>query len=109
MGERKYIAVSIKHTEYGWKFGMPCVLWGYKQTKDDEKRCFADYTRYLSNAERYAIGEFEEHGYGHSTVKPEPVKMEIGFCKKWRKFDTVLVDAEEYELYCKMCNIKMEP
>ena len=26
--ERNLLAVSIKHTEYRWKFGMPCVLWG---------------------------------------------------------------------------------
>lgn len=34
--ERNLLAVSIKHTEYRWKFGMPCVLWG-QRTKDDEK------------------------------------------------------------------------
>ncbi len=39
MNERKYLAISIKHTEHGWKFGKPCVLWGYKRTADDEKRC----------------------------------------------------------------------
>ena len=32
---RKYVAVSIKHTEYRWKFGMPCCLWGFHQTADD--------------------------------------------------------------------------
>lgn len=32
--ERKYVAVSIKHAERGWKFGKPCVLWGYKHTSD---------------------------------------------------------------------------
>ena len=37
MKERKYLAISIKHTEWKWKFGKPCVLWGWHQTKDDEK------------------------------------------------------------------------
>ena len=35
--ERNLVAVSIKHTEYRWKFGKPCILWGHR-TKDDEKR-----------------------------------------------------------------------
>ena len=26
MSERKYLAISIKHTEYKWKFGNECVL-----------------------------------------------------------------------------------
>lgn len=37
MSERNLVAVSIKHTEFRWKFGMPCWLWGHR-TKDDEKR-----------------------------------------------------------------------
>lgn len=28
MSERNYYAVSIKHSEHGWKFGMPLWLWG---------------------------------------------------------------------------------
>lgn len=40
MKERKYIAVSIKHSEYT---EYP-VLWGYNRTKDYEERCFAGYT-----------------------------------------------------------------
>lgn len=32
--ERKYVAVSIKHAERGWKFGKPCALWGYKHPSD---------------------------------------------------------------------------
>ena len=32
--ERKYVAVSIKHAERGWKFGKTCVLWGYKHPSD---------------------------------------------------------------------------
>lgn len=109
MSERKYVAISIKHTEWRWKFGMPCVLWGCHQTSDDEERCFAGYTNYLSRAERYAAGDFQAHSYGVDIVKPDPVSMEIGFCKKWKKYDTVLVAADEYEAYCKMCCLALEP
>ena len=102
MNDRKYVAISIKHTTYKWKFGKPCTLWGFHRTKDDEPRCFAGYTEYLSKAEIYAPGDFKEKGYGPSIVKPEPVHMSVDFCKKWRDYDTVLVCADEYEGYCKM-------
>lgn len=108
MKDRKYVAISIKHTEHRWKFGKPCVLWGYKQTADDEERCFADYTMYLSKAERYALGEFQAHGYSVSIVKPEPISMSVDFCKRWKNYDTVLVDANEYADYCKMCCLATE-
>lgn len=54
MGERNLVAVSIKHTIYGWKFGMPCWLWG-SRTKDEEKRSFGGYTQYPNNAEVYSL------------------------------------------------------
>ena len=101
--KRHLIAISIKHTEYKWKFGMPCVLWGYKQTKDDEKRCFADYTQYPNKAEVYSLKDWHESGYGDIIKMDEPVHMEIGFCKKWKNYDTVLVDKEEYINYCNTC------
>ena len=107
--ERKYIAISIKHTIGGWKFGMPCVLWGYKRTEDDEKRCFADYSVYPMKAERYALGDFKAHGYDRYVKDDEPVPVEIGFIKKWRKYDTVLVDEDQYLGYCKMCCLALEP
>lgn len=106
--ERKYVAISIKHTEHRWKFGMPCVLWGWKHTKDDEPRCFAGYTEYISKAERYALGEFREHGYGSVILDKAPVQMTIDLCKKWKAYDTVLVDAEQYYHYCKMAGLPAE-
>lgn len=106
--ERKYVAISIKHTAYKWKFGMPCFLWGYHQTEDDQPRCFSGYTFYLSRAERYAIGEHAEHGYDDDIVKPEPVKLTPDFCKRWKAYDTVLVDAEEYSAYCKLSGVDTE-
>ena len=109
MSGRKYVAVSIKHTEYKWRFGMPCVLWGFKQTADDEKRCFSGYTYYLSKAERYALGELREHGYGEIIKDDAPVPMSIDLCKKWKKYDTVLVDADTYRAYCVAACLAMQP
>ena len=106
---RKYIAVSIKHTEYRWAFGKPCVLWGWHQTADDEPRCFADYTEYLSKAERYALGDFKAHGYGDFIKDDAPVQLGVDLCKRWKEYDTVLVDAEQYYHYCKMAGLPTEP
>ena len=106
---RKYVAVSIKHTEYKWKFGMPCVLWGYHQTEDGEPRCFGGYTQHLNKAERYALGDFKRHGYGEWTKDDEPVNLSVDFCKKWKKYDTVLVDASQYETYCIIADLPIEP
>lgn len=107
--ERRYFAISIKHTEYKWKFGMPCVLWGWHRTEDDEPRCFAGYTIYPEKAEYYAIGEMRERGYGTEIKDDEPVSMSIDLCKKWRAYDTVLVEAEQYIAYCKMAGLAIEP
>lgn len=109
MNVRKYLAISIKHTEHQWKFGMPCVLWGYKQTKDDEKRCFADYTQYPNKAEVYSLQDWLDSGYSDSIIKmDEPAHMEIDLCKKWKEYDTVLIDKEEYIGYCKMCSLPLD-
>lgn len=106
---RKYIAVSVKHTEYKWRFGKLCVLWGYKQTDDDSPRCFSDYTEYLDKAERYALGDFKKHGYDDMIKDDEPVPMSVDFCKKWKNYDTVLVDAEQYYHYCMLAGIPVSP
>ena len=107
--ERKYVAVSIKHSEYKWKFGDSLVLWGWHQTEDNEERCFSAYTTFLSKAERYAVGDFRKHGYGSEIYDENPVKICVDFCKKYRKFDTVLVDAEKYRQYCELCEIPQSP
>lgn len=82
MNERNLLAVSIKHTEYRWRFGMPCVLWG-RRTKDDEKRSFGGYTLYPNNAEIYSLTEWQKSEYGNGGIckVDEPVKMEIGFAR----------------------------
>ena len=104
--ERKYIAISIKHSEYKWKIGKPLTLWGYHQTGDDEPRCFAGYTEILSKAERYAIDDFKAHGYGESIIPNEPVKMSPDFCRKWKNYDTVLMLAEDYDAYVKLFGLE---
>ena len=102
MAERKYVAISIKHTEHRWKFGMPMVLWGRNRTEDNEDRCFSGYTNYFNDAELYALGDFKKHGYCLGDIKDdEAVRLCIGFCKKYKEYDTVLVEAEQYEAYCK--------
>ena len=109
MAERNLVAVSIKHTEWKWKFGMPCVLWG-QRTKDEEKRSFGGYTQYPNRAEVYSIEEWQKSGYGHGDIckVDEPVHMEIGFCKKWKKYDTVLVPFDEYINYCKCASLPLD-
>lgn len=109
MKERKYLAISIKHTVYGWRFGKPCTLWGWKQTKDDEKRCFANYTQYPEKAEVYSLQDWKDSGYGSIIKMDEPVHMEVNLCKKWRKYDTVLIDKEEYIGYCLMSGLPLYP
>ena len=105
--ERNLLTVSIKHTEYRWKFGMPCVLWG-QRTKDDEKRSFGGYTQYANNAEVYSLKEWQKSGYGNICKVDEPVHMEINFCKKWKNYDTVLVPLDEYINYCKCANLPLD-
>ena len=62
MSERNLVAVSIKHTEYRWKFGKPCILWGHR-TKDDEKRSFGGYTQFPNNAEVYSLEDWANSSY----------------------------------------------
>lgn len=105
MYERKYIAVSIKHTEHGWKFGMRCTMWGFRRTGDGEERCFGGYTENINTAELYSIEEFTRY-YGSDICKHEPVKMCIDFCKKYKEFDTVLVSEENMRTYYRACGFE---
>lgn len=104
---RNLIAISIKHSEYRWKFGMPCWLWGHR-TKDDERRCFSGYTQYPHHAEVYSLKEWQESGYGDICKTDAPVHMEIEFCKKWKKYDSVLVPIDEYIDYCKCACLPLD-
>lgn len=109
MAERNLLAVSIKHTEYKWKFGKPCILWGHR-TKDDEKRSFGGYTEFPNCAELYSLEDWKNSGYSNSEWMKidEPVHMCIDFCKKYKKYDTVLVPAKEYISYCMMAGLPLD-
>lgn len=109
MGKRNLVAVSIKHTEYKWKFGKPCVLWGHR-TKDEEERSFGGYTEFPNNAEVYSLEEWQNSSYsGVDWMKTdEPVHMCVDFCKKYKQYDTVLVPLEEYIGYCKYACLPLD-
>lgn len=109
MTERNLVAVSIKHTEYKWKFGMPCVLWGHR-TKDEEERSFGGYTQFPNNAEVYSLEDWQKSGYAHAEWMKvdEPVQMCINFCKKYKQYDTVLVPLEQYIIYCKAASLPLD-
>ena len=108
MNERNLVAVSIKHTEYKWKFGMPCVLWGHR-TKDDEKRSFGGYTMFPNEAEVYSLKEWQRAYPNCEWIKTdEPVRMCMGFCKKYKEFDTVLVPLEQYIKYCEGADLALD-
>lgn len=109
MTERNLVAVSIKHSEYRWKFGMPLILWGHR-TPDDGKRSFGGYTQYPNNAEAYSMEDWQNSAYVGSDIMKidEPVHLEIKFCKKYRKYDTVLVPLEEIIGYYKMACLALD-
>lgn len=97
---RKYIAISIKHSTYD-KSVIP-VMWGYKRTKDDEKRCFSGYTTNLEKCELYSLEDFQKT-YGNSYIKcDEPVKMCFDYKKRYKNYDTVLVDEEDLKSFLQM-------
>ncbi len=104
MNQRHYLAISVKHSEYKWKFGKPCCLWG-SRTADEAKRCFAGYTQFPESAELYTLDEFHEH-YPQPYIKTdEPVHMCVDFMKRYRKYDTVLIDYYEYLFYCAVTSL----
>lgn len=108
MTDRKYVAISIKHTAYLWKYGMPCILWGWKRTADEEKRCFSGYTMYVSKAELYSVSEFIDK-YGSVYMKDEPVPMTPDLCKRWKHYDSVLALESDYRRYCVQNFLATEP
>lgn len=91
--ERKYIAISIKHSIYD-SSTIP-VMWGCKRTADNEERCFSGYTSNPYQAEVYSLDDFL-NSYGNSFIKcDEPVEICFDYKKKYKKYDTVLVDETE--------------
>ena len=108
VNERNLLAVSIKHTEYKWRFGMPCVLWGHR-TQDEEERSFGGYTMYPNCAEVYSLAEWQNEFRGCDWMKiDEPVKMCINFCKKYKEYDAVLVPLDQYIKYCESADLSLD-
>jgi len=105
VNKRKYIAISIKHSQRGLqncpsepKVGR-YTLWGTKRTEDNGERCFAGYTDDFKTCELYSLADFQ-NSYGNGDIKcDEPVTMVAQLCRRWKNKDTVLVDADEYQ-YC---------
>ena len=96
MKDRKYLAVSIKHSS-----GTQFTLWGWERTEDEQKRCFSGYlgTMDYDKCELYSLEDFREH-YGHGVIKcDKPVKMTMDLVKKWAEYDTVLVNYGEYKTF----------
>lgn len=81
-------------------------MWGHR-TKDDEKRSFGGYTIYPNCAELYSLKDWATSGYAKAEWMKvdEPVHMCINFCKKYKKYDTVLIPIEEYIGYCQCAGL----
>lgn len=94
--ERKYLAVSIKHSFIDQKTRKDVlVFWGYKRTKDDESRCFSCYTTDPEQAELYSLEDWSEYINCPWMKINEPVQL-IANCKKtYSKYDTILIEIEE--------------
>lgn len=93
MKERRYIAISIKHSE-----GCRFTLWGYR-TADDQERCFAGYSSVgdYDKCELYSLEDFQNNR-GNGVIKcNESVKMSRDMVEKWNHYDTVLVDYQDYK------------
>jgi len=105
MKERKYIGISIKHSMRGIQNcpsepkNYSYTLWGYGPTPDDSERCFSGYTGNIDKCEVYSLEDFQK-SYGNGYIKcDEPVKMCAGLCRKYKKYDTVLVDMDDYKSF----------
>lgn len=88
--ERAYVALSIKHSEY-----RGATFWGSGgPTDDSDKRCYAGYTPWLEEAERYSLQEFRDK-YGESLFLYEPVEAAYGMVARYKQYDTVFLTVEE--------------
>lgn len=96
MNDRKYVAISIKHSIH-----RPNLqYWGYKRTADNEKRCFALYVEDIDTAELYSYEEFNEKYSWMGEQGVQVVENESLFnvlTKKFRREDTVLVDYKQFK------------
>lgn len=91
MAERKYIAISIKHSTKD-----DIQYWG-NLTTDSEERCFSGYTSFLDKCEKYTLEEFW-FNYPRKDNYPfvTDIKSFNQFWKENKNVDTVLVEIEEW-------------
>ena len=93
MENRKYIAISIKHSI--WRPNLQ--YWGWNRTKDDEKRCYAGYVEDINKCELYSFEEFNKKydWMGVKVVEDETLFPVLK--RKFRNEDTILVDYEKFK------------
>lgn len=92
--ERRYVAISIKHSSNDTKF----AFLGSQRTKDDERRWFLGYTYDPYNCELYSLSDWDKHKpwFKHDVpvdIFQNDTKKE--FCNRWKEFNTVLVDFDD--------------
>ena len=97
MKERKYIAISIKHS------GKNSIVYWGTRTKDDEERCKSGYTHNVENCELYAEEDFNRNIY----PVVHNVKSISGLMKEYKDTDTVLVLLDEWKQILAKDNEKM--
>ena len=113
MKERNLVAISIKHTVGDrpngnkWKFGCPFVLWG-RRTNDNDERSFSGYTYFLNEAELYALSDWDGKYQVPWMKLDAPVKLGMNICKKYNKFDTVLVLLSDIEKYYDVAGLNVD-
>ena len=78
---KKYICLSIKHSVHGHGWWFWCSN-------------FSGYTGDIENAGLYTPEDFKQC-YGGFPV----VKMTADICEKYKKYDSVLVDKEDFIAY----------
>ena len=93
MAERKYIAISIKHSTKD-----DIQYWG-NLTNDSEERCFSGYTSFLDKCEKYTLEEFWMHYPNNNNHYPlvTNIKSLYQFWKDNKNKDPVLVDIDEWQ------------
>lgn len=100
--ERKYLAVSIKHSlpSRGYQMTRPLVLWGRRTEDDATRRSFGGYTMDPEKAELYTIQEWITFAGKDSDILPwQPVKCNANLLRNNRNVDSALVEYEDYMNY----------
>ena len=102
--ERKYLAVSIKHSlpSRGYQMTRPLVLRGRRTEDDTPRRSFGGYTTDPEKAELYTIQEWIAFAGEYSDILPlQPVKCNVNLLRSNRNVNSVLVEYEDYMNYCR--------